>query len=105
MNRSGLDIEGFGLVAVEAAALGVPVIGADTEGLRDAILDGETGFLIEPENARAWADKIAEIYRWSPAERRRFIDRSLETIASRYSWQRVAQDVAEIYASVCGADR
>ncbi len=101
-NRSGLDIEGFGLVAVEVAALGVPVVGSDTEGLRDSILDGVTGFLVEPGNARAWAEKIAEIRRWSPADRRRFIDRSLEAIERRYSWQRVARDMTEIYAGLGG---
>jgi glycosyltransferase involved in cell wall biosynthesis len=96
-NRSGQDIEGFGLVAVEVAALGVPVIGADTEGLRDSIVDGVTGFLIEPGNAGIWAKKIEEVYAWSREERRRFIDRSLETMATRFSWQRVARDMRAIY--------
>jgi glycosyltransferase involved in cell wall biosynthesis len=101
-NRSGQDIEGFGLVAVETAALGVPVVGADTEGLRDSILDGVTGFLVEPGNAAAWARKIAEIHAWSPADRRRFIDRSLEAVEKRFSWRRVARDMREIYGNVAG---
>jgi glycosyltransferase involved in cell wall biosynthesis len=99
-NRSGQDIEGFGLVAVEVAALGVPAIAANTEGLQDAIIDGVTGFLVEPGNEDAWIRKIKEIHAWSPAERRRFIDRSLETLDARFSWERVARDTRDIYAAI-----
>ena len=99
-NRSGKDIEGFGLVAVEVAALGVPVVAANTEGLQDAVIDGVTGFLVEPGNADAWVRKIQEIHAWTPAERRRFIDRALEALEGRFSWERVAGDMAEIYTTL-----
>jgi glycosyltransferase involved in cell wall biosynthesis len=99
-NRSGQDIEGFGLVAVEVAALGVPAVAANTEGLQDAVIDGVTGFLVEPGKEDAWIRKIQEIHAWSPAERRRFIDRSLETLDARFSWERVAREMVEIYATL-----
>jgi glycosyltransferase involved in cell wall biosynthesis len=40
--------ESFGIVALEAAAAGKPTIAADHGGLRDVVVDGETGFLVEP---------------------------------------------------------
>jgi len=48
------DMEGFGLVAVEAAMRGACVVAADREGLRDAVRDGETGVLVPSGDASAW---------------------------------------------------
>ncbi|KTD24352.1 glycosyl transferase, group 1 [Legionella lansingensis] len=42
--------EGFGNVVIEAAAMGVPAVGTRIYGLTDAIIDGETGLLVEPKN-------------------------------------------------------
>jgi phosphatidylinositol alpha-1,6-mannosyltransferase len=48
------DMEGFGIVALEAAAAGCPVVAADLEGLRDAVTDGESGALVRPGDAKQW---------------------------------------------------
>lgn len=45
--------EGFGTVVIEAAAMGVPTVGTRITGLVDAVVDGETGVLVEPRNADA----------------------------------------------------
>lgn len=45
--------EGFGIVVIEAAALGVPCVGTDIVGLRDAVVDGKTGLLVPPRNVPA----------------------------------------------------
>jgi len=45
--------EGFGTVVIEAAAMGIPTVGARITGLVDAVVDGETGILVEPRNADA----------------------------------------------------
>jgi phosphatidylinositol alpha-1,6-mannosyltransferase len=55
------DIEGYGVVALEAAAAGCPVVAADLEGLRDAIVDGEAGRLIASADREAWTATIAEL--------------------------------------------
>ena len=44
--RAGLDVEGLGIVYLEASATGLPVIGGDSGGAPDAILDGETGYVV-----------------------------------------------------------
>jgi glycosyltransferase involved in cell wall biosynthesis len=48
--------EGWGLCVLEAAALGVPTVAYDVEGLRDAVRDGETGWLVKPGEQLADAE-------------------------------------------------
>lgn len=52
------DIEGFGLVALEAASCGTTVIASNIEGIQDAIIDGKNGFLIPAGSKEAYIDKI-----------------------------------------------
>ncbi len=51
-------IEGLGIALIEAAFLGKPVVGSDAPGIREALVDGETGLLAPPANAEALADAI-----------------------------------------------
>lgn len=53
--------EGFGNVVIEAAAMGVPAIGTDIVGLRDAIVDGETGLLVPPKDTEALARALMSL--------------------------------------------
>ncbi|HEX4491364.1 MAG TPA: glycosyltransferase family 4 protein [Acidimicrobiia bacterium] len=46
----GLEAEGFGIVFVEAAACGVPSIAGRSGGSHEAVVDGETGFVVEPQD-------------------------------------------------------
>lgn len=89
--------EGFGLSALEAAAAGGVVLASRLHGLTDAIIDGVTGFLLPANDADAWVTKIEDIQRWTPKERRAFIERSLDVIARSYSWSRVAEETIAAY--------
>jgi glycosyltransferase involved in cell wall biosynthesis len=55
------DMEGFGLVAVEAAGRGALVLAADLEGLQDAVLPGETGELLPSGEADAWVAALGAL--------------------------------------------
>ena len=54
------DMEGFGLVNVEAAVRDLPVLAADIEGIPDAVVDGETGWLVRSEDAPRWRARLHE---------------------------------------------
>lgn len=52
------DMEGFGIAALEAGSSGLPVIASNIEGLRDAVIDGVTGHLVEERNVDDYLDRI-----------------------------------------------
>ena len=58
---AGLNPEGLGLAALEAAACGLPVIIGDSGGAAETVRDGHTGYLLAPDDHQAWAGRIAEL--------------------------------------------
>ncbi len=56
--RRGLDVEGLGIVYLEASATALPVIGGDSGGAPDAIRDGESGYVVPGRSVAAVADRI-----------------------------------------------
>ena len=91
--------EGFGLVALEAAACGGVVVAARCGGLPDAVINNVTGFTITSGAADQWANKIMEIDGWSEKQREIFISNIQPIITSRYSWKRVADETVRHYSS------
>jgi phosphatidylinositol alpha-1,6-mannosyltransferase len=59
--RAGLDVEGLGIVYLEASATGLPVVTGDSGGAPDAVLDGETGFVVPGRSTGLLADRIARL--------------------------------------------
>jgi glycosyltransferase involved in cell wall biosynthesis len=103
---TGQDFEGFGLTALEAAADGGVLLASAIEGIIDAVVDGETGFLLPALDAEAWAKRISEISRWPHERRRAFVQRAQETVLSRFSWASVAQTTLKLCQdSIGGGDR
>lgn len=93
----GLDVEGFGLTALEAAADGGVLLASGIEGIVDAVVDGETGFLLPAKDAACWAAKIDEISAWSKERRIAFIEKARQTVATRFSWGAVADQTVDAY--------
>ncbi len=56
------SMEGFGINVIEASACGRIVLASNLEGLADAVREGKNGFLLELENATAWADAIKNLF-------------------------------------------
>ncbi|HPS19542.1 MAG TPA: glycosyltransferase family 4 protein [Candidatus Omnitrophota bacterium] len=52
------DPEGFGIVAISAAVRGLPVVASNIDGLPDAVINGRTGWLVDPDERRSFVDKI-----------------------------------------------
>lgn len=95
--HEGDFVEGFGLAALETAADGGVLCAARLDGIIDAVRDGETGFLLPPAEPRAWAEKIAELSRWSVADRTAFVDKARAVVAREYSWDRTAAETLAVY--------
>jgi len=58
---AGLDVEGLGIVYLEASAIGLPVVGGDSGGAPDAVLEGETGFVVGGRDVAGLAGRLAEL--------------------------------------------
>lgn len=88
------DMEGFGLSVIEAASCKIPVIASNLEGLKDAIKDGQNGFLVEPENSSAWASKINELLLDNDF-RNEFGEKARKYIINNYHWKIIAEKYSE----------
>jgi phosphatidyl-myo-inositol dimannoside synthase len=91
------DVEGFGMVLLEAQACGTPVVGGDAGGIPDALQDGVTGVLVPPGDPAALAHRLAPLV----------ADRSLRdrhaaaalAHARERGWDRVAQLVIDRFVA------
>lgn len=93
--------EGFGLSALESPAVGVPVIVSRCGGLVEAVVEGVTGFLVEPLMACAFAERINDVVLWPPDKRREFAAHARQAIAERFTWDRVGRDYLDLLAPIC----
>jgi phosphatidylinositol alpha-1,6-mannosyltransferase len=57
----GLDVEGLGIVYLEASATGLPVVAGDSGGAPDAVLPGETGYVVPGRDVAEVADRVSEL--------------------------------------------
>ncbi|MCS7006797.1 MAG: glycosyltransferase family 4 protein [Thermoleophilia bacterium] len=89
------DVEGFGLVVVEAALRGTPVVAADLQGLAEAVADGETGRLVPAGDADAWVAVLTA----SLADRASLAERgwaARERARERYSERAMADELVRV---------
>jgi phosphatidylinositol alpha-1,6-mannosyltransferase len=93
--EAGLDVEGFGIALLEAAACGLPVIAGASGGIADAVANGETGILVTPGDAEPAADAVRHLLA-DQALRRRLGDAGRERVKSRFTWTRVVDELREI---------
>jgi len=93
--------EAFGRVIIEAAFAGIPAIGADIEGIPEAISDGVTGLLVPPESPKALADAISRLIA-DPDLRARWGQAARQRAKAQFSIEKVAADMAETLERVAG---
>jgi phosphatidylinositol alpha-1,6-mannosyltransferase len=93
--RRGLDVEGLGIVYLEASATGLPVIGGDSGGAPDAILDGETGFVVPGRSVAAVADRVIGLL-GDPAAARAMGERGMAWVDHEWRWDLVADRLTKI---------
>ncbi|WP_171170680.1 glycosyltransferase family 4 protein [Streptomyces sp. I05A-00742] len=93
--RGGLDVEGLGIVYLEASATGLPVVAGDSGGAPDAVLEGETGFVVRGDSAAETADRVATLL-LDPELRARMGARGRAWVEERWRWDLLAERLQEL---------
>lgn len=93
------SMEGFGITAIEAAACGRVVVASNLEGLKDAIKDGQNGFLLDPGNKEIWIQKITEFLS-DDQFRKDFGEKARKYVTHHFSWDKIAKKYLEVLNSV-----
>ncbi|GAA4578088.1 glycosyltransferase family 4 protein [Micromonospora coerulea] len=93
----GLDVEGLGIVYLEASAAGLPVVAGDSGGAPDAVREGETGYVVRGRDVAQLADRVAtlladrDLARQLGAAGRAWVERE-------WRWETQAQRMAALLA-------
>jgi phosphatidylinositol alpha-1,6-mannosyltransferase len=86
----GADVEGFGIVFLEASAAGTPVVASFAGGIPDAVADGVSGLLVPPDDPERLAERVAELLT-DPARAVDLGQRGRERVLAEFTWQAVGE--------------
>jgi len=93
------EVEGFGIVLLEANAMRVPVVASDFGGIPDAVQRRKTGFLFETGNSDDLADKVL-ILLGDPSRRHEMGAHGRVWATESFSWQKMAHQIMEIIQKI-----
>ncbi|MGW2589500.1 glycosyltransferase family 4 protein [Streptomyces sp. NPDC001515] len=93
--RGGLDVEGLGIVYLEASATGLPVVAGDSGGAPDAVLDGETGWVVRGGSAEEAAERILALLD-DPELARRMGERGRAWVEETWRWDLLAERLRDL---------
>jgi phosphatidyl-myo-inositol dimannoside synthase len=85
----GLETEGFPLVYLEAAACGLPAVAGEAGGVRDAVVDGVTGYVVDGRSAGKVAATLVRLFE-DPGHARQLGEQGRYRAESQFSWDHVA---------------
>jgi phosphatidylinositol alpha-1,6-mannosyltransferase len=91
----GENVEGFGIAYLEANACGKPVIGGRTGGVADAIVEGETGLMVDPLDVTDIAGAIVEILA-DEKKARAMGAAGRKRVETEYNWRSVSEKISEL---------
>ncbi|MEU4762602.1 glycosyltransferase family 4 protein [Actinosynnema sp. NPDC023794] len=95
--------EPFGIVALEAAAAGTPLVASTAGGLGEVVLDGVTGLSFAPGDTEALAGAVRSVLDDRPAAVRR-ARAAKSRLATDFDWSKIAEDTAAVYRSAAVRD-
>lgn len=90
------DMEGFGIVALEASSAGLPVVASNIEGIKDAIIDNKNGFLVKPYNNKRYIEIIFDLL-MNDKKRVDFGIQAMEFTNRTYNWQKISEKYMETF--------
>lgn len=86
----GQSVEGFGIVFLEAAFYGLPAVGGNNGGVPEAVVDGQTGLLVDPGNEHEISEAIIRLLR-NPPLRSNLGQAGQRRVLTEYTWDAVAR--------------
>ncbi len=93
--------ETAGIVALEAMAAGIPVLGPKIGGLKEVLIDGQTGFTYEAGDVKGLVKALRRVFREADGENCRQVrNQALEYVRANRDWSAVARSVMEVYEGV-----
>jgi phosphatidylinositol alpha-1,6-mannosyltransferase len=95
----GADIEGFGIVFLEAAAAGKPVIGGRSGGTDEAIQDGVSGIRVDGENVESVAAAVIGLLS-DPGKARAMGERGKQWVEKEFSWESIVERTRQVAAMI-----
>jgi glycosyltransferase involved in cell wall biosynthesis len=93
------DVEGLGVVLIEAMMHDRPVIASDSGGISDIVIDGESGLLVPPGDVGALVSAIERL-RDDPQLRNALATRGRAHAEERFSWDRIVDDLQTLYGEL-----
>lgn len=97
---SSIKPEAFGRVAIESGAMGRIIIATNIGGSLETIIDGKTGFLVEPGNVEELAKKIDEILVMEKSTKETICQNAIKHIANNFSNQKMLDATVEFYRHI-----
>lgn len=91
------DIEGFGIVALEAGSCGISVVASNLGGLKDAVIPYKNGFLVEAYDVDGFINTISEILR---NQDKKFREEIREFTLKNFGWESIAMRYLELFSSL-----
>ena len=96
------DMEGFGIVLLEASSAGLPIVASNIEGIKDAIIDTKNGFLIEPYDTEKYVEVILDLLR--DDNKRISIGRAGKELTNTYyNWEAISEKYLDVFNSITGS--
>ncbi len=96
--RAGMDVEGLGIVYLEASAAGLPVVAGNSGGAPDAVRDGETGYVVDGRDPAAVAERLVDLL-GDPQRRAAMGAAGREWVRRDWNWDGLAARLTGLLAS------
>jgi glycogen synthase len=96
--------EPFGIVALEAAAAGAPLVASTAGGLAELVVDGVTGLSVTPGDVEGIAAAVRTVLT-DPAGAARRARAAKSRLTTEFNWQTIAEQTAEVYRTAEIRDR
>ena len=92
--------ESFGVAAVEAQAMGIPVVATNVGGIPEVVIHGVTGILVDPKNEQQLADAIMTLIE-NPELRMKIGKAGRQHVLDKYDWNANVTAMEKLYMDIC----